>query len=103
MIRRSGENVAAREVEAALVSIDGIEDAAAIPVPDPRRGEEVKAYVVLKPGFTKTILPPPRILDQVAKMLASFKVPRYLEYVNALPRTPSEKIKKDVLKSAKPD
>jgi len=103
MIRRSGENVAAREVEAALVAIEGVEDAAAIPVPDERRGEEVKAYVILKPGFTKITLPPQRILDEVAKVLAPFKVPRYIEYVANLPKTPSEKIKKDVLKAEKPD
>ena len=52
MIRRSGENIAAREVEAALVAIEGVEDAAAVPVRDPDRGEEVKAYVVLKPGYS---------------------------------------------------
>ena len=103
MIRRSGENIAAREVEAALVAIEGIEDAAAIPVPDERRGEEVKAYVVLKPGCTKSTLPPARILDEVARVLAPFKVPRYIEYVAKLPKTPSEKIKKDVLKAEKPD
>src|SRR5262249_24836570 len=103
MIRRSGENVAAREVEAALVAIEGVEDAAAIPVPDERRREEVKAYVILKPGFRKITLPPQRILDEVAKVLAPFKVPRYIEYVANLPKTPSEKIKKDVLKAEKPD
>jgi len=103
MIRRSGENIAAREVEAALVAIEGIEDAAAIAVPDARRGEEVKAYVVLKPGLTKAALGPAHILAELAKVLAPFKLPRYLEYVATLPKTPSEKIKKDALKALKPD
>ena len=103
MIRRSGENIAAREVEAALASVEGIAEAAAIGVPDARRGEEVKALVVLKPGFTRDTATPETILSQVATMLAPFKVPRYLEYVDSLPKTPSEKIKKDVLKKAKPD
>jgi crotonobetaine/carnitine-CoA ligase len=103
MIRRSGENIAAREVEAALVAIEGIEDAAAVAVPDEARGEEVKAYVVLKPGLTKATLRPHHILQELAKVLAPFKLPRYLEYVATLPKTPSEKIKKDALKAEKPD
>jgi crotonobetaine/carnitine-CoA ligase len=103
MIRRSGENIAAREVEAALVAIEGIEDAAALAVPDETRGEEVKAYVVLKGGFTQATLRPHHILAELAKVLAPFKLPRYLEYVTTLPKTPSEKIKKDTLKAAKPD
>lgn len=103
MIRRSGENIAAREVEAALVTIEGVEDAAAVPVSDPARGEEVKAYVVLKPGYSREKVTPDVILSEAARILAAFKVPRYLEYVEDLPRTPSQKIKKDVLKALKPD
>jgi crotonobetaine/carnitine-CoA ligase len=103
MIRRSGENIAAREVEAALVTIEGVEDAAAVPVRDPARGEEVKAYVVLKPGYSRDKVTPDVILSEAARTLAAFKVPRYLEYVEDLPRTPSQKIKKDVLKALKPD
>ncbi|MEZ5842793.1 MAG: AMP-binding protein [Hyphomicrobiaceae bacterium] len=103
MIRRSGENIAAREVEAALVSIVGIEEAAVIGVPSAERGEEVKAYVILKAGVTREALPPESILDQAAAMLAPFKVPRYLEYVTELPRTPSQKLKKDVLKTSRAD
>jgi len=63
MIRRSGENIAAREVEAALVAIEGVEDAAAIAVPDEARGEEVKAYLFLNPGFTPETLRPAHILE----------------------------------------
>jgi crotonobetaine/carnitine-CoA ligase len=63
----------------------------------------VKALVVLKPGFTKDSAAPEIILSAVATTLAPFKVPRYLEYVSELPKTPSEKIKKDVLKKARPD
>ena len=80
-----------------------MEDAAAIAVPDEARGEEVKAYLVLKPGLTKATLRPAHILEQLAKVLAPFKLPRYLEYVATLPKTPSEKIKKDALKALKPD
>ena len=69
-----------------------------MPVKDPQRGEEVKIYIVLKPGFTPETATPDLILGHAAKTLAAFKVPRYLEYVPDLPRTPSQKIKKDVLK-----
>ena len=72
-------------------------------VPDEKLVDKVKAYVVLKPGLTKAALGPAHILAELAKVLAPFKLPRYLEYVATLPKTPSEKIKKDALKALKPD
>ena len=103
MIRRSGENIAAREVESVLCQLPEIAEAAAVPVPDETRGEEVKAYVVLQPGVTARDLPPERIVAHCTDNLASFKVPRYLEYRASLPKTPSEKIAKHVLKAETPD
>jgi crotonobetaine/carnitine-CoA ligase len=103
MIRRAGENIAAREVESVLCQLPEIAEAAAVPVPDETRGEEVKAYVVLQPGVTARDLPPERIVVHCTENLASFKVPRYLEYRDALPKTPSEKIAKHVLKAETPD
>ena len=50
MIRRSHENIAAKEVEAVLVSHHAVSEVAVIGVPDPLRGEEVKAFVVLSAG-----------------------------------------------------
>ena len=63
MIKRSGENIAANEVEAVLRSLDGIEEAAAVAVPDPLRREEVKAYLKLKEGLTVNDLPPEVVLE----------------------------------------
>ena len=103
MVRRSGENIAAREVESVLLGIDGVADAAVVGVPDALRGEEVKAYIVLAEGVSQQALPPERIGALTAEQLASFKVPRYIEYVSELPHTPSMKIAKGQLKSAKPD
>jgi long-chain acyl-CoA synthetase/crotonobetaine/carnitine-CoA ligase len=54
--------------------------AAALAVPDPDRGEEVKLFVVLKPGITKEQLPPSAIVAACADELAVFKLPRYIEY-----------------------
>lgn len=103
MIRRAGENIAAREVEAVLCQLPEIAEAAAVPVPDDTRGEEVKAYIVLRPGLTPRDVPPERVIEHCSAGLASFKVPRYLEYRASLPKTPSEKIAKHVLKSESPD
>ncbi len=104
MIRRAGENIAANEVEAVLGSLDGIAEAAAVPVPDELRGEEVKVYVVLQQGFTRETLPPELILRHCSANLASFKLPRFIEYRDApLPRTASEKIAKPALVAEKDD
>jgi crotonobetaine/carnitine-CoA ligase len=97
MIRRAGENIAAREIEAVLRSLPEIAEAAAVPVPDPVRKEEVKIYIVLQPGLDRAALGPERILEHCAANLARFKVPRYVAYAERLPKTASEKIAKHEL------
>jgi len=94
MIKRSGENISANEVEAVLEDMVGIQEAAVVPVPDEMRREEVKAYIVLKEGLTNEDLPPEKIFEHCAAKLSKFKIPRYLAYVNGFPRTPSNKIAK---------
>jgi crotonobetaine/carnitine-CoA ligase len=103
MIRRSGENIAAREVEAVLREIPGVLEAAAIGVKDPARGEEVKAYLVLQPGATPADVKPEIVFEHCRNRLAAFKIPRFLEYRDSLPKTPSEKIAKQKLAAEKPD
>jgi long-chain acyl-CoA synthetase/crotonobetaine/carnitine-CoA ligase len=97
MVKRSGENIAAREVEAVLNSIDDILESAVVPVPDERRGEEVKAYIRLQEGLTRESCPPDRIFKHCSEHLARFKIPRYFEYVDAFPRTATGKIAKQQL------
>lgn len=97
MIRRAGENIAAREVEAVLNALPEVAESAAIPVPDETRGEEVKAYIVLRDGMTRQDMPVERIVEHCQAHLARFKVPRYLCYVDNLPKTPSGKIAKKTL------
>lgn len=87
VIRRSSENIAAREVEAVIREIPEIADVAAVPVKDIRRGEEVKIYIELKAGVTQDDLLVRRILEHARARLAVFKVPRYIEFTPALPRT----------------
>lgn len=95
MIRRSGENIAAREVEAALLALPQVQEAAAVPVPDPLRREEVKIYLMLKDGVTPQDLPPETVIAHCQSRLAAFKVPRFVAYVDDFPRTPSSKIQKN--------
>lgn len=103
MIRRSSENIAAREVEAVLKDMAEVVEAAVIGVPDELRKEEVKAYVLLQPGLTRDQVPPEAILEHARARLAPFKVPRYIEYRTEFPRTPSNKIRKPELVKEKPD
>jgi carnitine-CoA ligase len=100
VIRRSGQNLTAAEVEDALRCHPMIVDAAVIPVPDRDRGEEVKAFVLLVEGKTASDLPGDEIVEFCADRLAWYKVPRYLEYRAAdFPRTPSMRVRKEVLKA----
>lgn len=103
MIRRAGENISTAEVEGVLVRHPKVRLAAAVPVPDDLRGEEVKVYIVLQPGETPETAPPEDLLSFARAQLAKFKVPRYIEYVDDLPRTPSERVEKHRLIAARPD
>ncbi len=101
VIRRNGENIAASEVEAAFEAFNEVAEAAAIPVPDAFRGEEVKVYVVLQPGLSPAALPPEHMIERCRQRLATYKLPRYIEYIDAFPRTASNKIAKQVLKASR--
>lgn len=104
MIRRAGENISATEVEAALLLVPGIVEAAVLPVPDAARGEEVKAYVVLEAGKTSADVPPQTIIDLCSRRLAAFKTPRFIEYRDApLPRSTSGKVRKPDLAQERED
>jgi crotonobetaine/carnitine-CoA ligase len=102
MIRRSGENVSADEVERALLLHPGVRLAAVLAVPDELRGEEIKAHVVLADGHTPDDLPPAALAEFCGEQLAYFKVPRYWTYDDNLPLTPSERVAKGELR-ARPD
>jgi len=99
-IRRAGENIAAAEVERVLLTHPAVRDAAVVAVPDALRGQEVKAYLVLRPGWAPD---PEAILDLVRTRLARFKVPRYVAFVADLPRTASERVEKHRLVRDQPD
>ena len=94
MIRRSGENVAAREVEEVLLTHPGIRLAAVTAVPDEIRGEEIKAYYVTSGGGA---VEPGELARYCGERLAAFKVPRYWQAAPDLPRTDSERVIKERL------
>lgn len=93
MIRRSGENIAAREVEEVLLAHPAVRVAAVIGVPDEVRGEEVKAYAVA-PGAS-----PEELAAWCAERLAAFKVPRFWELRDELPLTASHRVEKGSLRA----
>ncbi|MFJ7213695.1 class I adenylate-forming enzyme family protein [Amycolatopsis sp. NPDC098790] len=95
MIRRNGENISAAEVEMHLGAMPGVDDVAAVPVPDPDRDEEVKVIVVPEDGVELTAA---QVVEWAREGLAPFKVPRYVEFRAELPYTASGKIHKAALK-----
>jgi acyl-CoA synthetase (AMP-forming)/AMP-acid ligase II len=103
MIRRSSENIAAREVEAVIRELPEVEDVAAVPVRDQDRGEEGKIFIQLKSGMSREHLTVERILVHARSRLAVFKVPRYIGYIDTFPRTASNKIVKPALIAASSD
>jgi long-chain acyl-CoA synthetase len=95
MIVSGGENVYPVEVEEALCRHPNVQEAAVIGVPDPRWGEAVKAVVIPRPGA------PPTAEELVAfarEQLAGYKLPRSVEFVSELPRTPTGKVLKRELR-----
>ncbi|MVT55968.1 AMP-binding protein [Bradyrhizobium yuanmingense] len=103
-IRRSGDNIPAREVEAVIRELPEVAEVAAVPVRDEGRGEEIKICVQLKEGVTPGDLPVERILEHALSRLAMFKVPRYIAFTPALPRTTSSNkvVKHELMNVADP-
>ena len=95
MIIYAGENIYPAEVESVLAGHPAVAECAVIGVPSERWGEEVKAIVVLKPGQSAKAH---EILAHARGDIASFKVPKSVDFVDELPRTPSGKIKKAELR-----
>ncbi|MGB2884035.1 MAG: fatty acid--CoA ligase family protein, partial [Dehalococcoidia bacterium] len=95
MIIRAGENISPEEVEDILYAHPKIEEAAVIGVADPDWGQEPKAIVVLKKGEAAT---PDEIMEFCRQRLSSFKRPRYVAFVDELPRTSTGKILKRILR-----
>jgi fatty-acyl-CoA synthase len=91
MVIRGGENVYPREIEEFLYSHPDIVDAQVIGVPDERYGEELMAWVRLRPGTTLTAA---QLREFCEGKLAHYKIPRYVHVVDEFPMTVTGKIRK---------
>lgn len=96
IINRGGEKIYSVEVENVLCSHPKILEAAVVGVTDEIFGEEVKAFVVTKEAETMT---PDEVREFVKLHLADYKTPRYVEFLNALPRNPGGKVLKHALRA----
>ena len=94
IIRRSGENVAAAEVEAVLQAHEAVAQVAVLAVPDEIREEEVMACVVPMPGSTPGQALAERLVDHCLGRLAYFKAPGWVLFVDSLPTTGTQKVQK---------
>jgi long-chain acyl-CoA synthetase len=89
MIVASGYKVWPREVEDVLYTNDAVLEAGVVGLPDPYRGETVKAYVSLREGFS---MEPQELIDFCRLRMAAYKYPREVEIVDVIPKTATGKI-----------
>jgi fatty-acyl-CoA synthase len=90
-----GENVYPAEIEAVLVELPEVGDVAVVGVPDPKWGEVGCAFVVPAPRASLEV---ETLQKHLNARLARFKVPKRFEIVDSLPRTPSGKVQKHLLR-----
>lgn len=93
-IRRRGENITALEVERIADTHPAVAESAVIAVPNEIADEDVKIFLRLKPGAS---LAPDDFIQWAQKHMARFQLPRYVAFIDAFPKTPSERIRKDAL------
>ena len=98
LIKSSGYRIGPEEIEDALVKHPAVADAGVIGVPDPVRGQNVKAFIILKPGHSASAELKQQIIDSCREHIAIYKLPRLLEFVTELPRTLQGKLLRRVLR-----
>ncbi|OWJ66517.1 benzoate-CoA ligase family protein [Inquilinus limosus] len=94
MIVSAGYNIAGPEVENALMTHPAVQECGVVGVPDPDRGQIVKAYVVLKPGQAPDAATRKALQDHVKAEIAPYKYPRAVEFLERLPRTETGKLQR---------
>ena len=94
MIITAGYNVAAPEVEGALLGHPSVMETGVVGVPDPERGTVIKAYVVLRDGYEPTDAMSKELQDHVKAEIAPYKYPRLIEFRDDLPRTETGKVQR---------
>jgi fatty-acyl-CoA synthase len=91
MVIRGGENIYPREIEEFLYQHPAVQDVQVVGVPDPKYGEELMAWVILKEGQELTA---PELRDYCKGKISHHKIPRYIEFTKEYPMTASGKIQK---------
>jgi acyl-CoA synthetase (AMP-forming)/AMP-acid ligase II len=94
IIRRSGENIAALEVEAALAGHPAVRQAAVVAAPDDVRDEEVLAFIILQENIEASVATAVTIQDWCLERLSYYKAPGYVVFIDELPTTSTNKVQK---------
>ena len=100
VIISAGYRIGPFEVESALIEHPAVAESAVVASPDPVRGEIVKAFVVLKPGYISSDELVLSLQDHVKRATAPYKYPRAVEFVTELPKTISGKIRRVELRES---
>lgn len=98
MIVSAGYNIAGPEVEACLIAHEAVAECGVVGAPCPDRGQIVKAYVLLRPGFTADAALAKALQDHVKAMIAPYKYPRAIAFVTSLPKTSTGKLQRFALR-----
>ncbi len=97
IIRRSGENISAATVEDALIGDPAVQLVAVISVPDDFHDEEIMACVRLAPGVAPSLEVAREIVDRARDKLAHYKLPAWIAFVDQIPVTGTQKVRKGVI------
>lgn len=100
VITSSGYRIGPFDVESALIEHPAVADVAVIGKPDPERTELVKAFIILKPGVEGTDALRDELAQHVRKRLSAHSYPREIDFVTELPKTPSGKVQRFILRAA---
>ncbi len=98
MIISAGYNIGSPEVEGALLMHPAVAECGVIGAPDDERGQIVKAFVVVKPGFDPAPALAAELQNFVKQTIAPYKYPRAIEFIDALPRTETGKVQRSRLR-----
>ncbi len=98
MFKVAGYRVGPSEIENCIVRHPAVVNAAVIPVPDETRGNIVKAFVVLAPGYAASDALVDDLQQHVRKFLAPYEYPKEIEFIDALPMTTTGKVQRKVLR-----
>ncbi|MDU0343101.1 benzoate-CoA ligase family protein [Bosea rubneri] len=98
MIVSAGYNIAGPEVEACLLTHEAVAECGVVGAPCPDRGQIVKAYVLLRPGFAADAAMAKTLQEHVKATIAPYKYPRAIAFVTSLPKTPTGKLQRFALR-----